>query len=53
MKTGNQRLDRLIDSLSTVAKMPHNLTVQSPNPVDDAAKIMNDFSREQVVGTGL
>lgn len=53
LKTGNQRLDRLIDSLSTVAKMPRNLTVQSPNPVDDAPKIMNDFSTGQVVAAEL
>lgn len=48
-----QRLDKLIDSMSTVANTPRNLTVQTPNPVDDAAKLMNDLSRGQVVGAGF
>ncbi|MEH2201180.1 tape measure protein [Nostoc sp.] len=48
-----QRLDKLIDSMATVANTPRSLTVQTPNPVDDAAKLMNDLSRGQVVGAGL
>lgn len=57
LKTANidvvQRLDKLIDSMSAVACTPRSLTVQTPNPVDDAAKLMNDLSRGQVVGAGL
>ncbi|MFK0731414.1 MAG: tape measure protein [Gloeotrichia echinulata GP01] len=48
-----QRLDKLIDSMSLVANTPRSLTVQTPNPVDDAAKLMSDLSRGQVVGAGL
>jgi tape measure domain-containing protein len=48
-----QRLDKLIDSMATVANTPRSLTVQTPNPVDDAAKLMNDLSRGQIVGAGL
>ncbi|MEH1808494.1 hypothetical protein [Nostoc sp.] len=48
-----QRLDKLIDSMALVASTPRSLSVSSPNPVDDAAKIMSDMSRGQLVGAGL
>ncbi|WP_414755551.1 tape measure protein [Anabaena sp. CCY 9910] len=43
-----QRLDKLIDSLSRP-----NLTVQTPNPVDDAAKILSDMQRGQMMSAGI
>lgn len=48
-----QRLDALSSAIIALANTPRSLTVQSPNAVDDAAKIMNDYSRGQVVGAGL
>ncbi len=48
-----QRLDALSSAIITLANTPRSLTVSSPQPVDDAAKIMNNFSRGQVVGAGM
>ncbi|MCC5640349.1 tape measure protein [Nostoc sp. CHAB 5844] len=48
-----QRLDKLVDSMATVAASPRSLTVSTPNPVDDAADIMNKISRQGVRGSGL
>lgn len=48
-----QRLDKLIDSISTVAKSPRSLTVQTPSPVDDAAKILSDMQRGSMAAAGL
>lgn len=48
-----QRLDKLIDSMSTVVRSPRNLTVQTPNPVDDAAKILSDMQRGNMAAAGL
>ncbi|WP_263975721.1 hypothetical protein [Amazonocrinis nigriterrae] len=40
-------------SMSVVANTPRSLTVQSLNPIDDAAKVLNSFSRGQVAAQGL
>ncbi|QLE42244.1 tape measure protein [Nostoc sp. C052] len=48
-----QQLATLNDRILQLANTPRSLTVQSPNPVDDAAKLMNNFSRGQVVGAGM
>src|SRR5690349_5366918 len=48
-----QRLDKLIDSMAGVARTPRNLTVQTPNPVDDAAKILGDMQRGSMAAAGL
>ncbi|MBN3875230.1 tape measure protein [Nostoc sp. JL23] len=48
-----QRLDKLIDSMALVASTPRSLTVQTPNPVDDAADLMNRMSRGQVLAGGM
>ncbi len=48
-----QRLDALKTAIITLANTPRSLTVQTPNAVDDAAKLMNDFSRGQVMAGGM
>lgn len=48
-----QRLDALSSAIITLANTPRSLTVQSPNPVDDAAKLMSDMSRGQVMAGGM
>jgi hypothetical protein len=48
-----QRLDALKSAIITLANTPRSLTVQTPNAVDDAAKLMNDFSRGQVMAAGM
>ncbi|MEH2102843.1 MAG: hypothetical protein V7K76_24475 [Nostoc sp.] len=48
-----QRLDALNSAIMTLANTPRSLTVQTPNAVDDAAKIMNNFSRGQVMSAGM
>lgn len=48
-----QRLDTLSDRILQLANTPRNLSVSTPNPVDDAAKILNDVSRAAVKGAGL
>ncbi|HYX19153.1 MAG TPA: hypothetical protein VE944_33335, partial [Nostoc sp.] len=48
-----QQLATLNDRILQLANTPRSLTVQTPNAVDDAAKLMNDLSRGQVVGAGL
>ncbi|MEH2148587.1 tape measure protein [Nostoc sp.] len=48
-----QRLDALSSAIITLANTPRSLSVSSPNPVDDAAKIMNNFSRGQVMAAGM
>ncbi|MBD2437361.1 tape measure protein [Nostoc sp. FACHB-110] len=48
-----QRLDTLSDRILQLANTPRSLSVTTPNPVDDAAKIMNDVSRAAVKGAGL
>ncbi|QKQ75602.1 hypothetical protein [Nostoc sp. TCL240-02] len=41
------------DRILQLANTPRSLTVQTPNPVDDAAKLINDMSRGQVVAGGM
>ncbi|MBN3875234.1 hypothetical protein [Nostoc sp. JL23] len=41
------------DRILQLANTPRSLTVQTPNPVDDAAKLMSDMSRGQLVSSGL
>ncbi|MBD2489010.1 tape measure protein [Aulosira sp. FACHB-615] len=48
-----QRLDTLSDRILQLANTPRSLSVSTPNPVDDAAKIMNDVSRAAVRGSGI
>ncbi|MEH1822118.1 MAG: tape measure protein [Nostoc sp.] len=48
-----QRLDALNSAIMTLANTPRSLTVQTPNPVDDAAKLMSDMSRGQVMAAGV
>lgn len=48
-----QRLDTLSDRILQLANTPRSLSVSTPNPVDDAAKIMNDVSRGAVRGAGI
>ncbi|MEH1821539.1 MAG: hypothetical protein V7L31_21070 [Nostoc sp.] len=48
-----QRLDRLIESMVTVARTPRSLTVSTANPIDDAADLMNRMSRGQVMAGGM
>jgi hypothetical protein len=48
-----QRLDALSSAIIALANTPRSLTVQTPNPVDDAAKLMNNFSRGQVMAGGM
>ncbi|MBD2771167.1 tape measure protein [Iningainema tapete] len=48
-----QRLDALNNAILTLANTPRSLSVSTPNPVDDAASILNDISRAQVLGAGL
>ncbi|MEH2029813.1 MAG: tape measure protein [Nostoc sp.] len=48
-----QRLDALSSAIITLANTPRSLTVSTANPVDDTAKIMNNFSRGQVLGAGM
>ncbi|MEH1828277.1 MAG: hypothetical protein V7L22_23570 [Nostoc sp.] len=48
-----QQLATLNDRILQLANTPRSLTVQTPNPVDDAAKLMSDMSRGQLVGAGL
>ena len=47
------KLERVIDIFTLLARSPRNLTVNSPTPVNDAAKIMLDISRGSVVNAGL
>lgn len=53
LKFANQEVVTRLDKLIEASNTPRSLTVSTPNPVDDAAKIMNDLSRGQVVGAGL
>ncbi|MBW4677143.1 MAG: tape measure protein [Desmonostoc geniculatum HA4340-LM1] len=57
LKMANQGIEKqlavLSDRILQLANTPRSLTVQTPNAVDDAAKLMNDLSRGQVVGAGL
>ncbi|MEH1777122.1 tape measure protein [Nostoc sp.] len=48
-----QQLATLNDRILQLANTPRSLTVQSPNPVDDAAKLMSDMSRGQVMAGGM
>ncbi len=48
-----QRLDALNSAIMTLANTPRSLSVSTANPVDDAAKIMNNFSRGQVMAAGM
>ncbi|BDA74348.1 hypothetical protein CAL7716_085140 [Calothrix sp. PCC 7716] len=48
-----QKFDTLSAAIMQVASMPRNLTVQSPQPVDDAASIWNDFAMAKVGAAGL
>lgn len=48
-----QRLDRLSESIITLAKMPRSLTVSTPNPVNDAAKIMNNMTQQKTKAAKL
>lgn len=48
-----QRLDSLTSAIITLANTPRSLTVQSARPIDDAAKLMNDLSRGQVLAAGM
>ncbi|MEH2177410.1 hypothetical protein [Nostoc sp.] len=48
-----QRLDALRGAIITLANTPRSLSVSAANPVDDAAKIMNNFSRGQVMAAGM
>ncbi|MEH2148606.1 hypothetical protein [Nostoc sp.] len=48
-----QRLDALSSAIITLANTPRSLSVSSPNPVDDAADLMNRIGRGQVVGAGM
>ena len=47
-----ERLERLIANFDKLGT-PRSLTVTTPNPVDDAAKIMNDVSRIGLKGAGV
>jgi tape measure domain-containing protein len=47
------RLDKLIGSIASLSNAPRSLTVQSPNPVDDAASIFSEFAAMEVRGAGL
>lgn len=47
------KLDILIEKMSAIASAPRHLTVSTPNPVDDAAKIMNDTSRILMRNSGI
>ncbi|MBD2072677.1 tape measure protein [Phormidium sp. FACHB-592] len=46
-------IDRLISVVATALQSPRSLTVSSPNPVSDAAKIYADISSQQVANEGL
>ncbi|MEH2086963.1 hypothetical protein [Nostoc sp.] len=48
-----QRLDALNSAIITLANTPRSLTVQTPNPIDDAADLMNRMSRGQVMAAGV
>jgi tape measure domain-containing protein len=48
-----QKLDTLSAAIMQVAGMPRNLTVQSPQPVDDAASIWNDLAAAKVGAAGM
>jgi TP901 family phage tail tape measure protein len=47
------RFDRLSAAILQGLEQPRSLTVSSPEPVQDAAKIYADMSRRQVAGAGL
>ena len=48
-------LSRLVanDRILQLANTPRSLSVSTANPVDDAAKLINDLSRGQVMATGM
>ena len=48
-----QRLDALRGAIITLANTPRSISVSSPNPFDDAAKLINDMSRGQVMAQGM
>jgi hypothetical protein len=47
------RFDRLSAAILQGLEQPRSLTVSSPQPVQDAAKIYGEISRRQVAGAGL
>ncbi|WP_445634544.1 tape measure protein [Nostoc sp. DSM 114161] len=57
LKMANQGIEKqlatLNDRILQLANTPRSLSVSTANPVDDAAKLMSDLSRGQVVGAGL
>lgn len=48
-----QRLDALSSAIITLANTPRSLSVSTANPIDDAARLMNNFSRGQVMASGM
>jgi tape measure domain-containing protein len=56
LKAANQDVVKKLDEILAAYqsnKMPTNLTVTTPDPVDDAAKILNDLAKMQVLDAGI
>lgn len=57
LKNSNKSIESKLDTLNTTMaaalNSPRSLTVQSPNPVQDAAKIYGDIAYANVVSSGL
>ena len=43
----------MLGTIVKIGRTPRSLTVQTPNAVDDAAKLMNDSSQGQVIAAGI